>query len=292
VRPCTVRSLTPAAVIAVLLPALPLCATDTASASPADSLRTSRPGLGRALVADLRLTARDAARLVTAPVRWREREWTGLAVLAAGGALVGAADGVAGDMARAARNSGTRQVLAPFEYYGRSEAGASIAGALYLGGLLSRNDNLRQTGRCALVALLLSAVESSVLKEVVGRARPSRDEGPASFNPFSFRESYHSMPSGHTTAAFALSSALACRIRNPVASAALYAAASLTALQRVYGGHHWPSDVVAGAVIGTATGVLVARGGTPGPPARRRRRVSLTPGISGSGPGCGVAAIF
>jgi membrane-associated phospholipid phosphatase len=66
-----------------------------------------------------------------------------------------------------------------------------------------------------------------------------------------------SFPSAHATTSFA-----AARVyRRLISPAALYAAALAFALSRPYLGVHYPSDVLAGAVLGSAIGALAAGGG-------------------------------
>ncbi len=64
----------------------------------------------------------------------------------------------------------------------------------------------------------------------------------------------HSFPSGHATTSFACATVLGAlepRLRVP----ALLLAAAI-AFSRLYVGVHYPTDVAAGAVLGTATGLL------------------------------------
>jgi membrane-associated phospholipid phosphatase len=68
-----------------------------------------------------------------------------------------------------------------------------------------------------------------------------------------------SFPSAHATTSFA-----AARVyRDLVAPSALYAAAVAFGLSRPYLGVHYPSDVAAGALLGTALGSLAVRGEQP-----------------------------
>jgi undecaprenyl-diphosphatase len=60
-----------------------------------------------------------------------------------------------------------------------------------------------------------------------------------------------SFPSAHATTSFAAAAAY----RGLAPSRALYGAALLFALTRPYLGVHYPSDVVAGALLGTALGL-------------------------------------
>jgi membrane-associated phospholipid phosphatase len=74
-----------------------------------------------------------------------------------------------------------------------------------------------------------------------------------------WRERGGSFPSGHTTQTFFLVTLLAHRFQQDIAGTiALYAFAVLIGLTRIYVGAHYPRDVIAGALLGTAWGVLVA----------------------------------
>ena len=64
-----------------------------------------------------------------------------------------------------------------------------------------------------------------------------------------------SFPSNAAAVGFALATAVFVRHRRT--GAALYALAALWALARVYAGVHYPTDVIAGAVVGVAAGIAM-----------------------------------
>jgi membrane-associated phospholipid phosphatase len=64
-----------------------------------------------------------------------------------------------------------------------------------------------------------------------------------------------SFPSAHATTSFAAAAAYTRAL--PLASPLFYGAATMFALSRPYLGVHYPSDVLAGAALGTATGRLL-----------------------------------
>jgi PAP2 superfamily len=146
-------------------------------------------------------------------------------------------------------------------------AGSYLAGALF-------NDEKSQkaallAGKATIYSILVSQL---VLKSITGRMRPdpslrtaTADVAPYTRNPYDFGN-WHSptlgsssagtsMPSYHFTEYFAVARVYSIVYDNYFIPYGV-AAALLTA--NIQGHHHWVSDMVAGALIGTMIGTVVA----------------------------------
>jgi membrane-associated phospholipid phosphatase len=105
------------------------------------------------------------------------------------------------------------------------------------------------------IAVGLPGLLVTIVKRWIGRVRPSA-QGPFAYEPFSWRPEYASLPSGHTTTAFAALVAIGAIF--PRARAFLWGYALLIALSRIVVTAHYSSDVIAGAAVG-AFGALWVR---------------------------------
>ena len=112
----------------------------------------------------------------------------------------------------------------------------------------------RRAGATALTAMTLGLVVTNLtIKPLVSRARPwvVMEE----FIPLVTSGDPNSFPSGHTCAAFAFGVALCAVLPQRWAKAAALIAAALMGYSRLYVGVHFPTDVLAGAAIGTLCGL-------------------------------------
>jgi undecaprenyl-diphosphatase len=106
------------------------------------------------------------------------------------------------------------------------------------------------------LAVAVPSLFVTIVKRVIGRARPLRGDGSDfTFAPFAWRADFTSLPSGHSTTAFAAAVALGALF--PRARVWFWAYAGIIALSRVVITTHYPSDVVAGAIIGGVGALLV-----------------------------------
>jgi undecaprenyl-diphosphatase len=118
-----------------------------------------------------------------------------------------------------------------------------------------------RTGRRAaftgVAALGVNAVVVNlVVKLGVNRPRPDRDTARVPLERHVAMPTSSSFPSGHAASGFAFATAVAGSA--PAAAVPLRALATLVGYSRVHTGVHYPLDVVAGALIGTTTGEIVA----------------------------------
>lgn len=120
----------------------------------------------------------------------------------------------------------------------------------------------------ALVSIIygVNTLTFEVLKHLVGRERPfMRGEVllrvpellTTSGNPFSVTTP--SFPSGHAATAFMLATIMAYYAKSY--RAVFYLLAAAVGVSRIYLGVHYPSDVVVGLLLGTATAWLCMRSG-------------------------------
>ena len=141
---------------------------------------------------------------------------------------------------------------------------ASNVGVVALAGLVTADLALRRDGARTVAALeagLWAAGLTEVLKAAVGRPRPvlyTVDAAAAAGSAGSAR----SFPSGHTAVAFALATTYWLAREDldgkpGVLGWLAFGVAAGVGVSRVAAAKHFPSDVLAGAVLGTASGVVV-----------------------------------
>ena len=100
------------------------------------------------------------------------------------------------------------------------------------------------------LAVAVPGAAVGIVKRLIGRARPLHWEqgGAFAYDPFRWDVDYASLPSGHGTTAFATAFALGALF--PRARIWLWAFAIAIGISRVAVSAHYPSDVIAGGVIG------------------------------------------
>jgi len=114
---------------------------------------------------------------------------------------------------------------------------------------LIKEEQLQHTSWNAIKAVAVTAVATELIKISAGRARPFLNEGPHSYHPLSKADEYKSLPSGHTSLAFAIFTPYA-----ETYSRWIYIAPASVAFARVYKNKHWFSDVVLGGGLGFVSG--------------------------------------
>jgi undecaprenyl-diphosphatase len=98
---------------------------------------------------------------------------------------------------------------------------------------------------------------ANLTKNILGRARPKLFDsvGPLDFSPFAFDSDWASFPSGHATNIFAFATVIG--MLWPKGRVLLYTLAVTIAASRVMIGQHYVTDIVVGAILGTAFPYLV-----------------------------------
>jgi membrane-associated phospholipid phosphatase len=183
------------------------------------------------------------------PIQW----WHGVLVLGGLSALM-VLDRPSRSFIQDNRSTQSNDVAGALRHIGQPEVYGSVTLGLLGAGLISGNPEITRAGGRLAATLALAGVSATGFKLVVGRPRPNESSDVDGFSPFSGQDA---MPSGHTTVAFALATALADDINRTWASVGLYTLAAGVGWSRMNDNKHWLSDVAAGAVLGVSSAKLV-----------------------------------
>ncbi|RIW28002.1 PAP2 family protein [Bacillus salacetis] len=142
------------------------------------------------------------------------------------------------------------QLLTSFHMITHLGGARCIVGSMLFLLLLAAPDTLlKKTVWVSAASLLISHIIAAIIKRVVKRVRPYMSLPDVKLYGYAFQD--HSFPSGHTTAIFSITVPFI--IHYPLLIWILLPASLLVALSRVVLGVHYPSDVLAGGILGTAT---------------------------------------
>ena len=229
-----------------------------ASFHPTDSSSNHHRSIPVTVVDDLAIVVRDAAGFFTAPLSF---DRTDIDRTIAGAGAVGVFMAMDESLNRLLLGhpppGGLARALDWGEEWGDLRTMQVASLGIYVGGLALGEDGVRVTGRLMGEALLLAGVPAITLQYGLGRSRPYSGRGAFDYNFFEWSNEFQSLPSGHATVAFAVSTVLAKRIGRWWVSVPLYASAGLTVLSLAWGNQHWPSDLLVGAALGYLAGDFV-----------------------------------
>lgn len=141
------------------------------------------------------------------------------------------------------------------EEFGNVRSVRPLAGAIFLGSLMTNNPQMQDAAFTSFEAVILANLITSSLKTAFGRARPYQGEGAREFKPFSGNTSF---PSGHATTAFAFVTPWLLYYPNALTPGLVVLGAG-TAFTRMLTDNHWFTDVVAGSAIGFATAYFLTQ---------------------------------
>ncbi len=129
----------------------------------------------------------------------------------------------------------------------------AIAAGVLLPRLVGANDLSNSSIDIGLGYLAASGL-GGLLRVAIGRHRPDETDESMRFSPFRLAHEWHSLPSGHMVGVMSLATGISMEARSAPVTWAAYSLATVVGLQRIYKKKHWPSDVLAGSILGIAVG--------------------------------------
>jgi membrane-associated phospholipid phosphatase len=234
----------------------------------------------------------DGLDIIKAPFHFSTGDWITVGTIAGATSLTMLLDNNIRSVVGNNRTGGLDNIIKIGEYYGKVVPAVSLSAGLYAAGMIFKERSVSLTGRLLAESLLYAGTINIILKILFSRSRPYKNNGNTDFWNYRFDNDYYSMPSGHTTVAFTLSTVLAERINNIYATIGLYGLAAFTAYQRIYSDNHWFSDTFLGAAIGIAISHAVVNLNKEDPFEEEASMISVVPLMLNQGFGISIKFNF
>jgi membrane-associated phospholipid phosphatase len=185
----------------------------------------------------------------TRPLHWKSSDWLKFGAIVGGTTALTLADKPIRELWSGADHKFFDHVNTVGYHYGKPYSAFIFSGGFYLAGVVLNNEWAKETGVALGTSLVTAGLLEMGLKPLVGRARPSKEEGNYRLNFFNKEAGYHSFPSGHASMAFTISFVLAKKSESVPMKIFFYSLAGSTVVCRLYSDAHWISDIAFGGVI-------------------------------------------
>jgi membrane-associated phospholipid phosphatase len=186
------------------------------------------------------------------PAHWKKEDWLTFGGVVAGGLILYQFDGETSDFFVNQESKAPHLLKEIGWYYGSPQNFFMLSTALYGYGMFAKNDKVRHTGLVIITSAAATGIMQTLLKNGIGRARPSQGIGSSTFDPFNKESGYHSFPSGHSILSFTASHAIARQFDNFWVKSGIYAVGLIAPVSRLWAGAHWLTDVTLGMVFSIA----------------------------------------
>ncbi|MEN2767005.1 phosphatase PAP2 family protein [Ornithinibacillus xuwenensis] len=113
-------------------------------------------------------------------------------------------------------------------------------------------DTVQNTAIASGISLMMSHIPVAIFKKIYPRKRPYLVLKNCRVTKKPLTDC--SFPSGHTTAIFSIITPFI--LLNPVLASILFPIGFLVGISRIYLGLHYPSDIIAGGLLGLTTGII------------------------------------
>ncbi len=132
----------------------------------------------------------------------------------------------------------------------------AVPAGLLITGLIEKDKTLKENAFFITESIIVSSLITWTMKKTIGRERPAvNDPG---FTAVLYLDS-KSFPSGHTSEAFSMATSLSMKYHQWYVVVPAFAYAGLSGFSRLYLGVHYPTDVIAGAIVGSGSAWITCK---------------------------------
>jgi len=197
----------------------------------------------------------DGKTLLTSPFHWQKKDHLIALSFVTATSIAFATDEKSQKLFERNRTDFTNRAADFFRPAG-SQLPFLVLGGMYLTGWAIKDQKAKDTAYLGLRSILFAQGITTMLKYSFGRARPFAGKGAYYFQGFDFSPTYYSLslPSGHSTTAFAFASVIGHQYPQWWVKYPVYLIATGVAWSRLNDNIHFLSDTVVGAGIGYFVG--------------------------------------